>query len=116
MSYFFDDLREHPDTIELEVAGQPVPWLLTKSAFEAAEEEGHSMADFQNLEEEDVQGNLDALATLLWIGTRPFDLDVSKAEFDEILTPRVAGEVAPRVMAQFEGLADEEVEDVVGKE
>lgn len=110
---FFDDLREHPDTLILEVAGKDVPFLLTKAALSEAKDEGVDLADFRGLEEDDVHGNLDALSTLLWIGTLPFEEDTpTKEDFDAVLTPRVAAQVGPQVMAQFEGIADEEIEEV----
>jgi len=113
---FFDDLTEHPDYIDLEVAGKEVPFLLTKAAIEEAKEKGVDIQAFQDLKEEDVEGNLDALSSLIWMGTLPFDQGTpSKEELDAVITPRVAAQVGPRVMAQFEGLSDEELDDVVGK-
>lgn len=110
---FFDDLREHPDCLELEIAGQEVPFLLTKAALSEAKDEGIDLADFRGLEEDDVHGNLDALSTLLWIGTLPFNGETpSKEDFDQVLTPRVAAEVGPQVMSQFQGITDEEIEEV----
>jgi hypothetical protein len=116
MSFFYDDLTEHPDCIQLEIAGKEVNWLLTKQAFDKAQEEGIDLTDFDDVEEEDVRGNLEALATLLYIGTLPFEDGPSKEDFDLVMTPRTAAEVGPKVMAQFQGLADEEVEAVVGKD
>jgi hypothetical protein len=115
---FFGDASDHPDTLTLDIAGKEVPWLLNKQAFEAAQEEGIHLADFGDVDEDDVQGNLDALAHLLYIGTLPFeDQDTPTLEdFDAVLTPRVASEVGPKIMAQFQGLTDEEVEAAVGKE
>lgn len=113
MSYFLDDLADHPDAIELEIAGESIDWLLNKRAFEEGEERGIDFAAFAELAEEDVTGNLDALASLLLVGTLPFDLELTKEDFDEILTPRLAGELGPVVMAQFEGLSDEELPEEV---
>lgn len=115
MSYFLDDPSDHPDAIELEIAGESIDWLLNKTAFEKGEERGIDFSAFTELTEEDITGNLDALASLLLVGTLPFDLPIEKSDFDEILTPRLASELGPLVMAQFEGLADEEVPDEVGK-
>jgi hypothetical protein len=114
---FFGDPTDHPDCLDLEIAGKEVPFLLTKSALEDAKEKGIDLAGFRDLDEGDVLGNLDALATLLFVGTLPFEQEMpTKEDFDQVLTPSVAAEVGPRVMAQFEGLTDEEVEAVVGKE
>jgi hypothetical protein len=116
MSFFYDDLSDHPDCIEIEIAGKNIDWLLSKSAFETAEENGVDLTEFDEVEEDDVQGNLDALSTLLYIGTLPFDDGPEKEDFDEVITPRVAAEVGPKVMKQFQGLADEQIEEAVGKE
>jgi len=116
MSFFYDDPSEHPDAIVLEIAGKEVDWLLNKSAFEQAQDEGIDLQEFDEVEEDDIQGNLDALATLLYIGTLPFEDGPELEDFDDVITPRVAAEVGPRVMAQFEGLTDEQIEDVMGKE
>lgn len=115
MSFFLDDPTDHPDTLELEIAGKRIFWLLNKEAFEQAEEEGIDFAAFQSLEDDDVTGNLDALAALLYVGTIPFGAEITRQDFDDVLTPRLASELGPRVMAQFEGLEDEEVEAAVGK-
>ena len=113
MSYFLDDLSDHPDAIELEIAGEAFDWLLNKSAFEEAEKRGADFGEFQELTEEDIVGNLDALATLLAVGTLPFDLGIEKEDFDEVLTPRLAQELGPDVMEQFQGLDDSELPDEV---
>jgi hypothetical protein len=116
MGFFYDDLTEHPDALVLEIAGKEVNWLLNKQAFEEADSEGVNLQQFDDVEEDDVQGNLDALAALIYIGTLPFDKGPELEELDEVITPRVAGEVGPKVMAQFQGLTDEQVEAAVGKE
>ena len=116
MGYFLDDEADHPDTLELEIAGKRVFWLLNKEAFDTAEDEGIDFGAFQELEEDDVTGNLDALAALLYVGTIPFDAEISREDFDEILTPRLAQKLGPQVMQQFEGLEDEQIEEAVGKE
>jgi len=118
MSFFYDDPADHPDAVTLNIAGKEVPFLLNKQAFERAGEEGVDLASFSDVDEEDVQGNLEALAALLYIGTLPFEgRDTpSMKDLDVVLTPRIASEVAPQAMAQFQGLADEEIEDVAGKE
>jgi hypothetical protein len=113
MSYFFETPSDHPDAIELEIAGQSFHWLLNKSAFEQGKEEGVDFSQFRELEEDDVEGNLDALASLLYVGTLPFDAPIEKADFDAVLTPRLAAELGPKVMAQFEGLTDEELPEEV---
>ena len=119
MSFFLDDPADHPDAITLEIAGKEVPWLLNKSAFEAAADEGIDFDKFQDLDDTDVQGNLDALAAVLYIGTIPFrqagEEMPSRDEFDNVLTPRVAAKVGPQVMAQFQGLTDEQIEEVMGE-
>lgn len=120
MSFFYDDPSEHPDAIVLEIAGKEVDWLLNKSAFEQAQDEGIDLQEFDEVEEDDIQGNLDALATLLYIGTIPFreagEETPSLEDLDRAITPTVAAQVGPEVMAQFQGLTDEEIEDVMGKE
>jgi len=119
MSFFLDDPADHPDAITLEIAGKEVPWLLNKMAFEEAAEEGIDFGQFQDLDDDDVQGNLDALAALLYVGTIPFRMageDMPRLhDFDMILTPRVASQVGPQVMAQFQGLTDEQIEEVMGE-
>lgn len=113
---FFGDPTDHPDYLELEIAGKSVPFLLTKAAIEEGKTEGVDLQEFQALEEEDVSGNLDALSSLIWMGTLPFDQETpTKEEVDAVMTPRVAAQVGPKVMGRFEGLSDEELEDVVGK-
>jgi len=116
MGYFYDNPSDHPDALTLEIAGKEVDWLLNKRAMELAAEEGIDLQDFEDVDEGDMQGNLDALAALLYIGTLPFDDGPDLDEFDSVITPRVATQVGPQVMAQFEGLTDEQVEEVVGKE
>lgn len=112
---FFGTPTDHPDALDIEIAGETVPWLLNKAAIEQAKEEGIDFTDFQALEEDDVYGNLDALSALLYVGTLPFDTDTpTKQDFDAVLTPRVAAQVGPQVMAQFQGIADEQLEEVVG--
>lgn len=116
MGYFLDDEVDHPETMELDIMGKRVFWLLNKDSFDTAEEEGIDLTEFQELEEDDVTGSLDALATLLYVGTIPFDAEISREDFDEVLTPKLAKTLGPKVMKQFEGLEDEQVEDAVGKE
>jgi len=117
MGFFYDDPAEHPDALDLEIAGKSVPFLLNNSAFGAAKSEGIDFAEFSDLEDDDVAGNMEALASLLYVGTIPFDRETpTKEELDEALTPRIASQIGPEVMAQFEGLEDEEIEEVVGKE
>ena len=118
MSFFYDDPADHPDALVLEIAGRDVHWLLNKTAFERASEEGIDLGQFDEVEEEDVLGNLEALAALLYIGTLPFEdrETPSLEDLGQVITPRTAAEVGPEVMAQFEGLSDEQVEAAVGKE
>lgn len=116
MSFFVEDPANHPDTLELEIAGKSFLWLLNKPGFEQAEEEDIDFSAMQELQPEDVTGNLDALSVLLYVGTIPFDLPVEKEDFDDVITPRIASEIGPKVMAQFQGLDDEEITDAVGKE
>lgn len=116
MSFFVDDPTDHPDTLELEIAGQSFLWLLNKRAFETAHDQGYSFSHFNELEDDDVVGNLDALALLLYVGTLPFDAEITLSDFDDVLTPRVAQRIGPKVIGQYEGLEDEEIEAAVGKE
>lgn len=119
MSFFPEDPADHPDSLVLEIAGKEVGWLLNKSAFETAEEEGIDFNDLQTVDEEDVGANLDALAKLLYVGTIPFRESgrdtPSLEDLDNVITPRVAAEVGPRIMGQYQGLTDEEVEEALGK-
>jgi hypothetical protein len=116
MGYFYDDPSDHPDALTLEIAGVEVPWLLNKAAFSQAADEGIDFQAFSDLEEDDTQGNLEALEALIYVGTLPFDGGPTREEIGEVITPRVAAEVAPQVMAQFKGLDDQEIEAAVGKE
>jgi hypothetical protein len=119
MGYFYDDPSDHPDALTLEIAGKEVPWLLNKSALSEAASEGIDFSEFEELAEDDVEGNLDALECLIYAGTLPFNGDVDTPTRDEIagvITPRIAADVAPQVMRQFEGITDEEIEAAVGKE
>jgi len=59
---------------------------------------------------------LDALAALLYVGTLPFEPEITREDFDDVLTPRLAQELGPQVMKQFHGLEDEQVEAAMGKE
>jgi hypothetical protein len=118
MSFFLDDPSEHPDALEFEINGKSFDWLLTKSAFEKAEDEGIDLQEFDEVDETDVVSSMESLITLLYIGTLPFeDRETPDLEdFDDVLTPRVAAEIGPKIMARYQGLTDEEVEDLMGKE
>jgi len=116
MGYFYDDPHDHPDALTLEIAGQEVPWLLNKKALSEAADEGIDFQEFEELEEDDMQGNLDALEALIYTGTLPFDEGPTREEVGAVITPRIAAQVAPQVMSQFQGLEDEEIEAAVGKE
>ena len=119
MGYFYDDPSEHPDAITLEIAGKEVPWLLTKEALSKASDEGIDFTEFESISEDDVEGNLNALESLIYAGTLPFGEETetpTREEIGSVITPRIAAEVAPQVMAQFQGLADEEIDAAVGKE
>jgi hypothetical protein len=113
MSYFLDDLADHPDAMELEIAGQPFQWFLNQSAFEEAEERGIDFSSFAELDEEDIVGNLDALSTLLFVGTLPFDAEIEKADFKEVISPRVAQDLGPKLISKYQGLEDEQLPDAV---
>ena len=120
MGYFYDDLTDHPDALVLDVAGKEVDWLLNKRAFELGAEEDIDFAEFEDLAEDDVQGSLDALSALLYVGTLPFADEgqetPTREDFDQVITPRTAAEIGPQVMKQFQGLTDEEIDAAVGKE
>lgn len=118
---FFDDPHAHPDSITIEIGGKEVPWLLNKSAIETAkEEDGIDLQELEQIDEENLEEALDGLAALFYIGTIPFrengDDVPTLEDFDDVITPRTAHRVAPRLMAHYQGLTDEEIEETVGKE
>jgi len=116
---FFGDPGDHPDALVLEIAGREFGWLLNKKAFEIAQDEGIDLQAFSEVEEDDVQGNLEALAALIYIGTIPFreagEETPGLEDLDDVITPRVASQVGPEVMSLFQGLTDEEIEATMGK-
>jgi hypothetical protein len=119
MGFFYDDPSEHPDALELDIAGKTVPWLLSKKAFEEAEEkEGVDFVSLEEIDEGDLVGNLEALAQVVWAGTLPFE-DAETPTLEELeraITPKTASRIGPDVLAQYEGIVDEQVEQAVGKE
>lgn len=116
MSFFYDNLSEHPDCLQLEIAGKEINWLLNKKAFEKAKDEGIEISEFDEVDEDDVIGNLEALSQLIYVGTLPFDYDLNLEEIDEVMTPAVMVDLGPKLLAQFQGLTDEQVEEIVGNE
>jgi hypothetical protein len=116
----FFDPREHADKVDLEIAGETIPWLISKQALETAEEEGIALEDLEVDEEADIGEATQAVANLLYVGTIPFrevGEDVPTLEdFDVVVSPGLAQRIGPKIMAKFQGIVDEELEDVVGKE
>jgi hypothetical protein len=117
MGFFPDDPSDHPEALEIEMAGRTFGFLLNKSAFETAKSEGIDLERFDDMDEEDVVDNLSALSTLLYIGSRPFsayghETPESVEAIEDVLTPAGATELAAPVMSQFGGLDDEEISEL----
>jgi len=115
MGFFIDDPSDHPEALEVELAGRTFGWLLNKTGFDTAEKEGIPFETLnERIDEDKIADNLEALAQLIYIGTIPFR-KVGKEtpaveEIEDVLTPRGAREIGPALMAQFEDIADERLQ------
>lgn len=109
-----DDLTKHPDTLTLDIADVDVHFLLSQEAYAKAKDEGIDLAALDQVDEDDPAESLRALSTLVYIGNLPFGQAESMEEVEALMTPRIAAQVGPQIMAQFDDLADEVADDAVG--
>jgi len=112
------DFRDHPDTTTIDVAGQTLPFFLGRKSFARAKEEGIDagaiMEKAMDMDDADVLANIDAFASLLWVGLLVFDdVKVSRDELADVLSVRDMQRLQHQITEAF-GSVDEE-NDTTGK-
>lgn len=105
------DFRDHPDTIEVELAGQTLPWFLGRKSFRLAKERGVEISEVLQTarsaqKNEDLNEAIDTIAKLVWTGFLVFDEEL---EIDAV-ADRMSLQDIPRlkgtIMGEFEKLKE----------
>ena len=114
------DFRDHPDTVTIELAGQEVPFFLGRKSFALAKKEGvdvgEVMQEVETTSEADFLANIDAFASLLWVGLLVFDdISVSRTELADVLSMQDMQRLQSTITTAFGEVIEEEGE-TVGKE
>ena len=106
-----DKLRRHPDTIEIEICGEPHPWLLGSLTFKLLKEKGSTMNEvFAQMsgDESDLEGKLEGFAKLVYAGMLPFDEKLELGDIEPLLSVGDMNRMAPLMMGRLEDVAEEE--------
>lgn len=114
------DYRTHPDTIQIDIAGQTFDWFLGKRSFDLAKERGTEMDEIFDAAAKGLDGSLETFQRMVWVGMLPFypDLEAEDIPVSVGDMPRLQ----PKIIAPLNELADElqahagEEEDAAGNE
>jgi len=120
MSYFYNDPHEHPDAVNIKVAGKEVPWLITKKAVEMGQERGIDFDELGALDEEMTGSEaLDAIIDMLMLGRLAFIKAghdrPNRTDFEEAIAPNTIPKILGQINAAFAGVEDGEIADEVKK-
>jgi len=107
------DFRDHPDTIEIPLAGQTPPWFLGRKSFALAKEHGVD-PDTVLQDVRDAQTTLEAfdrVARLVWAGLLVFDDDLTIDDVADAMSLQDLQRVQQPIAEAFAGLGDDTMED-----
>ena len=107
------DYRDHPDTTTITLAGQELPFFLGRKSFAVAKDEGVDAGEIlsgaMDADESDVLGNIDAFASLLWVGLLVFsDIDVSRTEIADVLSLKEMQRLQSEITDAFGEVVEDE--------
>ena len=106
-----EKLRRHPDTIEIEICGEPRPWFLGKLTFDLAKAKGSALGEvFAQLSTagEDLGAQMDAFGRLVYAGLLPFDETIELDDVAPFLSVGDMNRMAPLLTGRLEEVAEEE--------
>ena len=113
-----DKLRAHPDTVQIEIAGESRPWFLGKLTFDLARARGVELGDvlaaFDGADTAGLgrlDGLLGAFGQLLFFGFAPFDEQLEPEDVTDLLSAGDLTRIMPQLMDALGGAA----EDAAGK-
>lgn len=95
-------LREHPDTIEIDLHDEKRPWLLGKYAIDLAKARGVKVEEvLGQVESENVEAGFEQMCRLLWTGFLPFEPELEVEDFSWLLSFADVHRLMPQLTGQF---------------
>ena len=118
-----EDYTDHPDTIEVELAGKTLPWFLGAESFELAQERGVEMGEIMTqlqslseLDENDIEGQVSegvrSVIVLVWVGFLVFEPDLKTSEVRRLVSFPVSDALFGPIMQHLNGIEDEQLAEM----
>lgn len=98
-------LRDHPDTITVEFAGEERSWFFGGATYDAARD----TVDLSSVlkQHEESEAGIDAFCYLLWAGFAVFGTDLSPAEIKLRMSVAEMNRLQPKILPAIQGQTDE---------
>lgn len=94
-------LRDHPDTVMVEFAGETRPWFFGGATYDAAR--GTVNLNEVLAEHKESEAGIDAFCYLLWAGFEVFKTDLSPAEIKLRMSVADMNRLQPKILPAIQG-------------
>lgn len=108
-------LLTHPDTIEIEIGGETLPWILGKVTFRLAKDKGFTLGGIiQQMQTAngDLDVMMDAFGKLVYAGALPFDETLVEDDLTDLVSIGDMKRLAPVLTGALQDVADEAADEV----
>lgn len=109
-------LKNHPDTVTVEIAGEERPWFLGKVTFDLAKARGLDLSEvlgrFETVGEDaglaQLAPMIEHFGRLLYFGMLPFQEDLEESDITDFLSVADLPRLLPVLMDPLSDFADDE--------